>query len=295
MVKVTGGGQKVGAVAAHFSYISQHGELDIETDRGERVSEDGKKALLKDWHLDLSVGQYRGPRGTKAFARPVKLVYNIVLSMPSPTPPGKVLAAAKVFTREKFGAKHRYAMVLHTHQHHPHVHLVVKAEREDSKGRLHINKAMLREWRRDFAQMMRDQGIAANATSRAARGQTKKAFRDAAYRARQRDGSSAVRERVDSIPQELSRTGTIRDPARPRLEETRKAVVAAWMDVAAALDAQEEIILAGNVCWFATHLPTVLTDRERLATDFIRYVKAHRSGRTQADNRVRDRAEKLSR
>jgi hypothetical protein len=25
MVKVTGGGQKVGAVAAHFSYISQHG------------------------------------------------------------------------------------------------------------------------------------------------------------------------------------------------------------------------------------------------------------------------------
>jgi hypothetical protein len=105
-------------------------------------------------------GLYRGPRGTKAFARPVKLVHNIVLSMPSPTPPGKVLAAAKVFAREKFGAQHRYAMVLHTHQHHPHVHLVVKAEREDSKGRLHINKAMLREWREDFARLMRDQGIA---------------------------------------------------------------------------------------------------------------------------------------
>lgn len=43
----------------------------------------------------------------------------------------RVLAAAKVFARERFGAKHRYAMVLHTHQRHPHVHLVVKAERED--------------------------------------------------------------------------------------------------------------------------------------------------------------------
>jgi hypothetical protein len=37
----------------------------------------------------------------------VKLVHNIVLSMPSPTPPERVLAAAKVFAREKFGAKHR--------------------------------------------------------------------------------------------------------------------------------------------------------------------------------------------
>ena len=29
-----------------------------ETDRGERVTEHGQKAVLKDWHLDLSVGQY---------------------------------------------------------------------------------------------------------------------------------------------------------------------------------------------------------------------------------------------
>ena len=295
MVKVTGGGQKVGAVAAHFSYISQHRELDIETDRGEHVSEDGQKPLLKDWHLDLSAGQYRGPRGTKTFARPVKLVHNIVLSMPSPTPPGKVLAAAKVFAREKFGAKHRYAMVLHTHQHHPHVHLVVKAEREDGKGRLHINKTMLREWRQDFAQMMRDQGIAANATSRAARGQTKKAFRDAVYRTRQRGDSSAARERVDSIAHELSKTGTIRDPAHPRLEETRKAVVAAWMSVAAALDTQEEIILASDVRYFANHLPPVLTDRERLATDFIRFVNAQKSGRAPGQDTARDHTNERTR
>ena len=95
-------------------------------------------------------------------------------SMPAPTPPDKVLAAARVFAREKFGVKHRYAMALHTHQQHPHVHLVVKAEGIEGR-RLHIDKAMLREWREDFARMMRDQGIAANATSRVVRGQGKKA------------------------------------------------------------------------------------------------------------------------
>ena len=53
------------------------------------------------------------------------------------------LAALKAFAREKFGAKHRYAMALHTHQQHPHVHLVVKAEGHDGR-RLHIDKARLR-------------------------------------------------------------------------------------------------------------------------------------------------------
>jgi hypothetical protein len=289
MVKVTGGGQRVGAVAAHFSYISQHGELEIETDRGERVSEEGQKALLKDWHLELTTGQYRGPRGTRDFARPVKLVHNIVLSMPSPTPPVKMLAAAKVFAREKFGAKHRYAMVLHTHQHHPHVHLVVKAEREVGKGRLHINKAMLREWRQDFARMMREQGIAANATARSVRGQTKRAAKDVFYRTQRRGHSYALREKLDGIVHELRATTTVTDPARAKLLETRNAVVAGWNAVASKLDAQGEIELGGDVRYFAMHLPPVLTDRERLAEQFIRYEKARRSPRTQGDDRVRDR------
>lgn len=57
-------------------------------------------------------------------------------------------------------------MVLHTDQKHPHVHLVVKAENELGR-RLHIDKQLLRDWREDFARLMREQGIAANATPRA--------------------------------------------------------------------------------------------------------------------------------
>ena len=38
MVKVTGGGTKTGAVAAHFAYISRKGKLAIETDEGNRAA-----------------------------------------------------------------------------------------------------------------------------------------------------------------------------------------------------------------------------------------------------------------
>jgi hypothetical protein len=108
---------------------------------------------LANWHLELSAGQYGSAAEGKHSARKVKLVHNIVLSMPSPTPPEKVLAAARVFAREKFALHHRYALVLHTDQQHPHVHMVVKAEGDHGR-RLHIDKAMLRGWREDFARMV---------------------------------------------------------------------------------------------------------------------------------------------
>ena len=59
--------------------------------------------------------------------------------------------------------------------------------------------------------------------------------------------------------------------------------------MAAALDGQGEIVLAGDVRYFAKHLPPVLTDRERLAAQFIRFVSTERSARTRGDDRVRDR------
>jgi len=180
-------------------------------------------------------------------------------------------------------------MVLHTHQHHPHVHLVVKAEREDGKGRLHINKAMLREWRQDFAQEMRRQGIAANATPRSVRGQTKRGAKDLFYRTQARGQSYALRERLDDIVHGLSGTNPVADPARGNLLETRKAIIQGWNAVADRLEAQGEIVLGGHVRYFATHLPPVLTDRERLTEEFMRFVTAERSSRMRRDDWVRDR------
>lgn len=288
MVKVTGGGRKISAVASHVSYISQDGELKLETDEGDRITKEEQKDLLDDWHLELSAGQYRRPPGLRAGTRGVKLVHNIVLSMPAPTPPDKVMAAAKIFAREKFGLQHRYVMALHTHQHHPHVHLVVKAEDELGCHRLHIDKEMLREWREDFARYMRDQGIAANATACAVRGQGKRRLKDAIARTQRRGNSYWMREKVESMAAELFSTRTINDPARAKLNETRKTVLRGWFGVADALDAQGEVVLAGDVRYFARHLPPVRTDRERLAEEFIRHLNSI-TQRSRAEDQARHR------
>jgi hypothetical protein len=288
MVKVTGGGARVGAVSAHLGYISRQGKLELETDEGERIkSRDEHMTLLKSWHLELSAGQYRRQNERGGPARTLKLVHNIVLSMPAPTPQEKVLAAARKFAKEKFALQHRYAMALHTDQKHPHVHLVVKAESELGR-RLHIDKLLLREWREDFARMMREQGIEANATSRVVRGRNKASIKDSIYRAQQYGKSRAVRERVMAIAQELSQTGAVRDLARAKLIETRKAVVASWTKIADVLDAQGELTLAGDVRYFANHLPPVLTDKEKLARRFIRHIKMQRSA--QLEGALEDRA-----
>jgi len=287
MVKVTGGGRSVRAVAAHIAYIRHHGEVELESDRGERIREDAQEEFLTTWHLEVSKGQYRSKLPARSVASGIKLVHNVVLAMPAGTPPDKVLAAARTFAREKFSA-HRYVLALHTHQRHPHVHLVVKAERETEPGRLHVDKAMLREWRHDFVRAMREQGIAANATPRAARGQTKRATKDVFYRTRQRGQSYVLREALEGIGQELSRTKIISDPARASLLKTRQALISGWNAVAARLEAQGEIALGADVRYFAMHLPPVRTDRERLAAQLIE-TKARKSEKTPEDDNVRDR------
>jgi hypothetical protein len=249
--------------------------LEIETDDGERIEHSEQhKQLLDEWHLELTAGQYRGQKEDGRAGRPTKLVHNIVLAMPAPTPADKVLAAARKFAREKF-AQHRYAMVLHTDQKHPHVHLVVKAEDELGR-RLHIDKQRLREWREDFARLMREQGVAAHATSRAVRGENKKYPRESIIKARRYGRSTALHDQVRGIANELSRSRSVVDPARAKLLETRRSLISAWMRAADVLDAQGEIILAGDVRHFVKHLPPVLTDRQKLATQFIGFIKRER-------------------
>lgn len=289
MVKVTGGGTKVGAVVAHLAYIGRKGDLTIETDDGQHArGREAQKAILKGWHLELTAGQYRAPRDGGKITRRTKLVHNIVLSMPSPTPTDKVLAAARKFAREKFRLQHRYAMVLHTDQQHPHVHLVVKAESEHGQ-RLHINKEMLREWREDFAQMMREQGIAANATSRSTRGKSKATTKDGVYRAQRRGASHVVRHRIKDIVNDLQSTRSVHDPARGRLIETRKAIVAAWAQTAEQLETQGEVVLAGEVRHFARHLPPVMTDKEHIAARFLEHIRAQHRQSPAVGNNARRR------
>ncbi len=140
-------GQDLGAVRRHINYLDRGGALEIETDEGERLQGKGAaQVLLDDWDLDLDENRPTADLKPWGRGKAPKLVQKLLFSMPAGTPPKKVLAAVKNFAREEFGAKHRYAMVLHTDEPHPHVHMVVKAMGHDGK-RLNIRRDTLRDWR----------------------------------------------------------------------------------------------------------------------------------------------------
>lgn len=261
MVKVlTKGGSDLKAVGRHLSYLSREGDLEIETDDGQRLSGQGvERELLEDWDLDLEeVRRTRQLRSHPGTVRP-KLVHKVVLSMPAGTPPNGLLRAARTFARETFGARHRYALVLHTDEPHPHVHMVVEAVSEEGV-RLNIRKATLREWRREFARHLRAQGISANATDRAARGNTRPKLSDGMYRALQRDASRRIWEH-SSAPA-MERTSASEVSGRESLLHTRAEVERGWRAVAEILDRQGQQDLAWHVRRFTETLPAVHTDRE---------------------------------
>src|SRR6476646_6741345 len=56
MVKVTGGGRGMKAIAAHFRYISKNGRLDIEDDQGNVTrGQDSVREVAEDWRVGGSL------------------------------------------------------------------------------------------------------------------------------------------------------------------------------------------------------------------------------------------------
>ena len=250
------------AVAAHLKYVDRRGELDIETDDGEQMKGKGvEQSLVEDWDLDIDVAEselpYAGSPGRKAS----KLVHNVILSMPASTPPDRLLRASRAFAREQFALKHRYAMVLHTDQDHPHVHLVIKAMSERGE-RLNIRKATLRGWRQEFARHLRDQGIEANATERAVRGESRNHKPDGIFRAAYRGASTHMRDRTEAVATEL-RSGELRsESARSTLIATRRDVERGWRAVSHSLASSGYSEVASHVDQFIAQMPPVRTEKE---------------------------------
>lgn len=264
------------SVARHLNYIGRYGELELETDDGERLQgKDAGQRLLEDWDLDLDKDR-REPALVSASGRSPKLVHKIMLSMPAGTPSKGVLAAARNFARDEFALKHRYALVLHTDEPHPHVHLVVKAMSERGE-RLNIRKATLREWRREFARQLREQGIAANATERAVRGETRINKLDGIYRAALRGESTHTRARAESAAAELLKGGVRPDAGRAELLRTRRGVERGWRTAADLLAAQGHPELAGKVRKFVDQMSVPLTEREQLVPGILRHQSASRA------------------
>ena len=215
MVKVTGGGRGMAAIAAHFHYISKGGRLPMEDDRGlQREGRESVQDVAEQW-------RYGGSRIPERSER--REAFNIMLSMPRGTDPLTVQRAAREFAREEL-AGHRYVMVLHDHQANPHVHLSVRAESTLGK-RLNPRKADLQRWRETFAERLRSWGIDAEATRQATRGQQRN--HPSLWRTK-----SASEERLRE-PKAPQRSGE-------RFHASRMQSIEAWLRIAQALEKSDE-------------------------------------------------------
>jgi type IV secretory pathway VirD2 relaxase len=252
MIKVlTQGGGGLKGVAAHLAYIGREGDVPLETDDGREIATNAEILdLLEEWNLDVEQSSSGGAVPRTSGSKP-KLAHKLVFSMPAGSPPREVLGAVRDFAREQFGAMHRYALVLHTDEPHPHVHLVVKAVSEEGQ-RLNIRKATLRAWRREFAVQLRQRGIAANATERAVRGQYLKSLRDGIYRAAERGASEHLGAARPADP-----NGTVGP-----LHETRQKIERGWAALVETLKKQGESDLAWYAQRFAETLPPLREERE---------------------------------
>jgi hypothetical protein len=280
MVKVLNrGGQDLKSVGRHLSYLNRGGELAILTDDGEWLKGEGVESdLVSDWDLELEEDRRRSKLGPREDRAPPKMVHKLLFSMPPGTPPRKVLDAVRNFAREEFALQYRYAMVLHTDEPHPHVHMVVKATSEQGK-RLNIRKATLRHWRSSFAQHLRSLDVPANATQRYVRGQTSPRKSDGIYRASLRGESSHMLERAEVVARDRARGITQVEPGKAKLLETRNIIRRAWWTITEILIRDKQPELAAQVTRFAEQMPPPRTEHEWLAG---RLVEASRSPRTRA-------------
>ncbi|MGM9484881.1 relaxase/mobilization nuclease domain-containing protein [Roseateles sp. NT4] len=189
MVKVTGGGRGMRAVAAHFRYISKNGRLGIEDDRGETIKgAHAVRDLTDDWRYSGGLIPEEAADGGRREA------FNVMLSMPRGTDPLAVERAAREFARIELTG-HKYVMVLHDHQANPHVHISVRAEGRDGR-RLNPRKADLHRWRETFAEQLRELGIDAEASRQTVRGINRRP--QALWRVKALEEGRLVSKRVDT-------------------------------------------------------------------------------------------------
>jgi hypothetical protein len=241
MVKVTGGGRGMKAIAAHFRYISKNGRLEIEDQRGETMrGKDSLRDLADEWRFGGSLIHDEAEPGHRREA------FNIMLSMPRGTDPL---------------ADHKYVMVLHDHQANPHVHISVRAESKHGT-RLNPRKADLHRWRETFAEKLRGHGIEAEASRQATRG-----------RNRNYDPLWRVKAREDGRLR--NRTGGV---ATVRPHAAKASVVEAWRHLSQALamsDAVADRSLARYIAAFVREMSTTQTkDQQRREGQSVREARA---------------------
>ncbi len=261
MVKISGSGKNMGQVKAHLDYIGRNGEVELEDERGNTYKGADEIAELRDMWENSG---YRIPAdGSELKTYSPKLkgeinkreTVNIVLSMPPGTDRLSVKEAARNFAKDQF-KNHQYAFAAHDDEKHPHVHLSVKAVSLEGI-RLNPRKADLQEWREQFAEKLREQGVAANATRRVTRGRVLKSEKQAVIHidkdfkeGKRKTGSYVIEGRKEQATRELAGE-TIVNPHVGKIAKSRASVVRdigmAAKEFARSSDIEDKKIAVGLV------------------------------------------------
>lgn len=222
VVKITGGGRGMKAMAVHLKYISRDGDVEL-------TDENGIKARGADEVAELARSMEAGGGDVVPPFSPRREAFNIVLSMPPGTDRFQFEVAANEFIRKEFAGT-QYAYAHHDDEAHPHVHLMVKAVKLDGK-RLNPRKAEIAQWRARFASTLRAHGIEADATPRQVRLSRAAGVSQSKVHAEVRGGEAGkVREGVAAATRRAQLQAKQGQAAK-----TRKAVVRDLWAVHAAL------------------------------------------------------------
>lgn len=281
MVKVTGGGKSMSRIKAHFDYISRNGDVPLEDESGQIIQgKEGLGELRDDWKMSADGATIPYEDGYRREA------FNIVLSMPPGTDRDAVRSAAREFAKANFDG-HMYVFASHDDEQHPHVHLCVKAVGRDMT-RLNPRKADLQAWRETFAEKLRENGIEANATPRAVRGQTRRAERQAVRHIERRGAGSWTKQaQAEAVAADVAAGRPGITEHDPKIERRRADVVERYGQIAKALATsdQDDRRLAVAIVQHVKGMPEAKS-AHRLAVEAARQQR-HGGGTDRDENQER--------
>lgn len=260
-------------------YISRKGELPLETELGEVLTNtDQQKSLVDEWAVDFD------PR------KDSRDTVHLIFSMPPGSSPEALRRTMRTVLRRRFTG-HEAVFAIHEDKHHPHAHVVVKMFSLETEKKLRLNRPDLQRLREIFAEAAREEGVEMAASSRAARGVGRKGRRRVAYQLHRkgivpRAEKETARELLASLekgdlqekPWEKAmqrRNQFERQAYRAEAERLRAAAVQNPQDKEAFLKA------AADLERFAESMPVPKTLRQTMLDQFTKSPRPKNQGTTQ--------------
>lgn len=228
VVKLRSNTKSLYQLKTHFKYVSRDGELVIENQDGDLfTTKEDIGYLCQEWQA-FGYPQVRSK---------LRESFHFILSMPPGTEPRGEMEAARAMCKEVF-AGHKYTLVQHLDEDHPHVHVCVMALNDKGK-RLNPRKSDLQHYREVFADRLQDNGIEATASRRYQRFKYKRPENNKLRHMRKRGGKSKVyQEQAEVLKEHIKNNERPINPAEKSIHKVQFAAANLYMQVAQELEKQ---------------------------------------------------------